>query len=240
MAGDWIKIEVTTPDKPEVHQIAEQLGIDPDAVLGKLIRVWAWADQQTFDGNAVGVTRSLLDRLTGVAGFAESMVSTGWLINENGSLMFPHFGRHNGKTAKTRALTRKRVQEHRNANVTPTALPREEIEKSKKSKPKGGKAASSFDPSKVEVPKPLDQPAFHRAWSDWIQHRTEKKKPLTETSVKKQIREFDGWGLQRSVVAINHTITKGWVGIREPDATDHRSALPEATPAGPKLRKVAS
>lgn len=50
MASSWIKVEVITPDKPEIFQIAEILGIDPDAVLGKLVRIWVWADQQTIDG----------------------------------------------------------------------------------------------------------------------------------------------------------------------------------------------
>ncbi len=40
MAGDWIKVQHVTPDKPEVWQIADRLDIDPDAVVGKLIRVW--------------------------------------------------------------------------------------------------------------------------------------------------------------------------------------------------------
>ena len=39
MAGDWIKFELTTMDKPEVCQIADVAGIDPDAVVGKLMRV---------------------------------------------------------------------------------------------------------------------------------------------------------------------------------------------------------
>jgi DNA replication protein DnaT len=51
MAGEWIKIQTVTPDKPEVFVIADRLGIDPDAVVGKLVRLWIWADQQTTDGN---------------------------------------------------------------------------------------------------------------------------------------------------------------------------------------------
>ncbi|HEN3655088.1 TPA: hypothetical protein U5E37_003057 [Yersinia enterocolitica] len=54
MASSWIKVEVITPDKPEIFQLAEILNVDPDTVLGKLIRVWVWADQQTIDGNADG------------------------------------------------------------------------------------------------------------------------------------------------------------------------------------------
>ena len=43
MAGDWIKVEDCLPDKPEVVGIADYMGIDQDAVVGKLIRLWAWA-----------------------------------------------------------------------------------------------------------------------------------------------------------------------------------------------------
>ena len=32
MAGDWIKFESSTSDKPEVWMISDLLGIDPDAV----------------------------------------------------------------------------------------------------------------------------------------------------------------------------------------------------------------
>ncbi|TMW21102.1 DUF1627 domain-containing protein [Escherichia coli] len=50
MASNWIKLEVITPDKPEIFRLAEILNIDPDAALGKVIRFWAWADQQMIDG----------------------------------------------------------------------------------------------------------------------------------------------------------------------------------------------
>ena len=59
MAGDWIKIEHVTPDKPEVWEMAELLGIDADSVAGKLLRIWIWADQQTISGNARSVTFAL-------------------------------------------------------------------------------------------------------------------------------------------------------------------------------------
>ena len=55
MASNWIKVEVITPDKPEIFKLAEILNIDPDAALGKAIRFWVWADQQTIDGNADSV-----------------------------------------------------------------------------------------------------------------------------------------------------------------------------------------
>ena len=152
MAGDWIKFETSTSDKPEVWAMASELGIDADAVVGKLLRVWSWFDEQTPDGNAVSVTsalaeryqsvtasvtKTLLDRRVGVTGFCDAMISVGWMIESDGVISLPNFDRHNGKTAKSRALTAKRVANHKtkgngasvtsaNAPSVTLALPREE------------------------------------------------------------------------------------------------------------------
>jgi hypothetical protein len=155
MAGDWIKFEISTSEKPEVWAMAQALGIDADAVVGKLLRVWAWFDQQTPDGNAAsvtsalpsryqgvtsGVTKALLDRRVSVTGFCDAMISVGWMIESEGVVSLPNFDRHNGKTAKTRGLTAKRVASHKaksNAgSVTSSvsdALPREEKRREEKS-----------------------------------------------------------------------------------------------------------
>lgn len=133
MAGDWIKVEVALPLKPEVWQIAGMTGLDADAVVGKLIRAWAWFDAHTENGNAVGVTFALLDSVCGRNGFAEAMALVGWLEQDGSVMSLPNFDRHNGKTAKNRALTAKRVASHKtksnaegNAASVSCALPREE------------------------------------------------------------------------------------------------------------------
>jgi hypothetical protein len=113
MAGDWIKMQVSLPDKPEVWQIAGALSIDADSVVGKLLRVWGWFDSHTEDGNAHGVSFPLIDRVAGVAGFAEAMFLAGWLEQNGTVLTLPKFARHNGKTGKNRALTNERVANHR-------------------------------------------------------------------------------------------------------------------------------
>lgn len=114
MAGDWIKFQKDTPDKPEVLAIAGRLGIDPDAVVGKLVRIWSWFDTHTIDGNAVSVTFALLDRLACVTGFAEQMALVGWLEQDGHILHLPNFDYHNGETAKKRALGKNRQQKARN------------------------------------------------------------------------------------------------------------------------------
>jgi len=118
VAGDWIKIESVTPDKPEIFVMAEHLHIDPDAVLGKLLRIWIWADQHTEDGNAAHLNRSIIDRISGEPHFAEAMESAGWLIESDAGIEIPNFDKHNGQSAKRRANTAKRVSKSRNASVT--------------------------------------------------------------------------------------------------------------------------
>lgn len=131
MAGDWITVEDTTPDKPEVYRMAALLSMPPEQVVGHLIRIWVWADQQSLDGNAISVTETTLDHIAHVTGLAKAMREVGWLHGSNGSMSLPNFDRHNGKTAKSRALTRKRVQRFRNDVSVTLPLPEKRREEKK-------------------------------------------------------------------------------------------------------------
>ena len=122
MAGDWIKMRCNLDTDPAVFQIAAALEMDELAVVGRLWKVWAWADQHCADCNAVSVTRNVLDRITSTPGFADAMQKVGWLEGLDGALSFPHFDRHNGQTAKKRALTKNRVEKTRTDSVTLPAL----------------------------------------------------------------------------------------------------------------------
>jgi len=113
MAGDWIKVENATPQKSEIWAIAETLNIDPDAVFGKLVRIWIWFDEHTEKGNAPSVTKKLLDRNVGVKSFCDCVINVGWMCEKSNKISLPNFDRHNGKTAKNRALTAKRVSKHK-------------------------------------------------------------------------------------------------------------------------------
>ena len=122
MAGDWIKMRCNLDTDPAVFQMAAALEMDELAVVGRLWKVWAWADQHCADCNAVSVTRNVLDRITTTPGFADAMQKVGWLEGLDGALSFPHFDRHNGQTAKKRALTKNRVEKTRTDSVTLPAL----------------------------------------------------------------------------------------------------------------------
>lgn len=177
MAGDWIKFELATLDKPEVFQIAEVVDCDPDAVVGKLMRVWGWFDQQTEDGNAPTVTKKLLDRLAGVIGFADAMADAGWLIENGATISLPHFDRHNGKSAKTRLLGARRVAKHKagkisgnDTGVTSALKKRDlelDLEKSKDQKPLPAVASrpAAKTKRKTAVPSPFPVSSDMAAWA---------------------------------------------------------------------------
>lgn len=160
MAGDWIKLEHVTPDKPEIHRMAEKLGMDSDAVVGKLLRFWIWADQQAISGNAISVTKTLIDRITYAPGFADALLEVDWLQARSGSFAIPHFDRHNGQTAKKRAETNRRVADHRKrntesvTNVTPEPLQKALPEKRREEKSIEEEKKDTLSRKSTPVPPP--------------------------------------------------------------------------------------
>ena len=121
----WIKLDSSTPDKPEVLRMARALSVTPNALLGALMRVWFWFDSQSDDGSVQGLELGDIDAIGQQTGLADAMLAVGWLaVDERKALVLPNFQRHNGETAKRRALTAKRVStaRSRNADVTHAAL----------------------------------------------------------------------------------------------------------------------
>lgn len=167
MAGDWIKMELCLPDKPEVLAMSALTGMEPDLIVGKCFRVWRWFDQHTEEGNAVGVTLVTLGYAIGnglsSTAFLDALKAVGWIDETHEGVRLPNFDRHNGETAKKRALTAKRVAKHKSSanakgnaggnakgnaiNVT-EALPREEKRREEDSVAK----ATVGEPPKVTDP----------------------------------------------------------------------------------------
>lgn len=115
MAGDWIKMRADLAEDPAVIAIGAKLGMDEFSVVGRLQCLWSWADGQSRDGHASGVTQQWVDRKVQRDGFAQAMCDVGWLTVDNSGITIPNFDHHNGDTAKTRALGTKRKQKERAA-----------------------------------------------------------------------------------------------------------------------------
>lgn len=215
MAGEWLKMECCTPDKPETFAITSKMGWDdPDLTVGKLFRIWRWFDQQTVDGNAPGVTPTLLDRIAGATGFAQAMIDVGWLVVTEAGMSLPNFDKHNGATAKSRAQTAKRVANHRakdepnqgskecNAsNVTPPLAREEKRRKEITTKPQ----YSALDDL---IEKGVDK----QTAVDWLAVRKTKKLAPTKTSIDGVLRELGkaGFGADDG---IRLCCERGWGGF---------------------------
>jgi hypothetical protein len=77
----------------------------------------------------LGLTCRSIDRKTGIAGFADALISIGWLADHPEGVRIVGFEEHNGSSAKRRCQTSKRVATHKtvNAKVTHTALAKDEV-----------------------------------------------------------------------------------------------------------------
>jgi hypothetical protein len=224
MAGDWIKMECSTPDKPEVLAITVKMGWDdPDLTVGKLFRLWRWFDQHTVDGNAETVTAALLDRYLGVSGFVEVVASVGWMSVTDSGISLPSFEKHNGASAKSRAQTAKRVANHKSnakgngESVTKTvteALPREEKRREERN--------TTPRVRDVEIERPAD--VSEGVWLDFLKHRKAKRATVTPTVIETFRREAE-----KAQVSLEDAMTiccsRGWQGF---DATWLVGALPPA------------
>lgn len=203
----WIKFDITTAEKPEVWRIAVILQLDPDTVVGKLLRIWAWFDAHTIDGNAPSVTTPLLNRLIGVDGFVQAMIEAGWAVDDGTTLTLPNFTRHNGQTTKQRLLTSRRVENHKaksNAKVTQaaltSALPREEKRRGDNNNPPP--TADAVDYASLETP------------SDWHQHRDQILTALAEFNSSKVLQGWQPISFTRLTYLIRSKQLAGWSGDR--------------------------
>jgi hypothetical protein len=136
MAGDWIKMRHDLADDPAVIAMAGATGICEDTVVGVLHRLWSWADRHTTDGYVTCVTKSWIDRFVRHPGFVDAMISVGWLSLSEQGANFPRFDRHNGQSAKQRALTKDRMVKMRDADgVTEASLEKKREEKKEEEQP---------------------------------------------------------------------------------------------------------
>lgn len=193
MAGDWIKWTVGLGKKPEVMVIASAIGRGRLETAGILMEVWEWADANvTIDDSVSGFdpdtcpgsvrlgdqSRKLFDAIAGVPGFADAMSAVGWLCIRNGSLTFPNFARHNGKSAKARSLdsARKRAGREKTSAKRPdfvrkmsgsqpdkTRTRGEESREEKREEvrppnPHGGNAVATTEPPPPAATKPKKPP----------------------------------------------------------------------------------
>jgi hypothetical protein len=128
MAGDWIKLEHATLDKPEVLRMAELLGVSRREMLGLLLDFFVWLDRNSSHGHVTHMSRMCLDSVLHVSGFSAVLCDVGWaeMDDATGTLTIKNWDRHNGNPAKTRALAKDRKAEERSRKSHADTVTREE------------------------------------------------------------------------------------------------------------------
>jgi len=123
-------MRVDLADDPAVIAMACALGMDEYCIVGRLHKLWSWADRHCDNGHAKSVTFVWIDRYVGHEGFAQSMANEGWLVNSDAGVQFPRFDRHNGKSAKTRAEAAERKRLERDVTNKTRQVSQESCDKS--------------------------------------------------------------------------------------------------------------
>jgi hypothetical protein len=141
----WIKIEKALESDPRVLRIARHLNScnapalhGVTLIVGALARLWIYADSHIREDDTIDLGPAEIDEWLGLPGFC-AMLPADWLeIIDDFRVKLPRFQQHNGVEAKRRALTQKRVAQHRDnvkrGSVTPRndrALPDQDQTKTK-------------------------------------------------------------------------------------------------------------
>lgn len=70
----------------------------------------------------------------------------------------------------------------------------------------------------------LCTPRFLEAWVSYRNHRRQLgDRPLTQAAETAALAKLTGWGIDRAVAALEHTVAMGWKNIREPERDNGHS-----------------
>jgi hypothetical protein len=219
VAGDWIKLEKCSPDKPEVMRLARLWGVPKDQAFGAIVRFWIWLDNASVDGVVDGVGSHEVDDMMRVAGFATGLQSVKWLDIDDSvpRIRVPNFGKHTSESAKKRALSndrqanwRKKSDAHVDAGVDVQSVTKTSTreEKRREDKPK------TSAPAKVAVaPPPGVEP---ENWTAWLRHKGKKQTEDADRIQRKHIAQWLADGLDVNRI-VEDAVAGKWQGLHPPD-----------------------
>lgn len=85
---------------------------------------------------------------------------------------------------------------------------------------KGRKEGKGKDRRVTAIDLPYESEAFAETWNDWVVYRKERKKKLTPSTIKMQLKKLGGVGEVRAIRMITHSIEKGWEGLFEENVSN--------------------
>jgi hypothetical protein len=90
----------------------------------------------------------------------------------------------------------------------------------------------------VFPPEWAENERFMQVWADWVEHRSEMRRPLTKAAIRMQIRDLkkiaEQYGVEGVIASIEQSIKNGWQGLFEPKQVPQPSEKPAAQSSKPE------
>ena len=109
----WVKRTKGLSSKREILIMADFLAVDRRMVAGVFMDWIDWADEETTDGFIDGMTVDQIDVVVGYQKFGQALLLVDWIKQDKRGLYIVNFDRHNGESAKKRALDQRRQASRR-------------------------------------------------------------------------------------------------------------------------------
>lgn len=110
----WVAVDVRIHTNEKVNDLANDLGLDVDATIGKLIRLWSWAKTNEIEDGRIG--RIPAAEISGIMRWnkkpdvlMEKLISNGLVsVEEDGSMWLHDWYELNGKATEQARKERER------------------------------------------------------------------------------------------------------------------------------------
>lgn len=224
MSG-WIKVEKDLESDPRVLRMAKDIGrlfflfhptddLDPcnacafpgvTLVCGALTRLWIYADSHARDDDTLDMGAQEINEWLGIPNFC-SIVPKDWLIEiDEHTVELPGYQQHNGTEARKRALTQKRVAQHRkrdsvapsNASALPDQTKTRPRPRLDQTKTKSKISIPSESLSDAEPPDDVRQVFDH--WRQVWNHRSAALDPKRRATIRKALKGYSVADLCESI-----------------------------------------
>lgn len=232
MAGDWIKMRHDLRDDPSCLTLSDKLSEATVTTLGRLFLFWAWADRHTANGEIKNVTKSNIDKVVDADGFADAMVTVGWLEETPNGFRLPNYDRHNSSSCKARALESeaKRIRrgnektgpkkaivrkpETNESTVCPTLSDKmSDQRREEESREKNSHTHTPRNQTPLMIPDGLKVP-----WARWCEFRLAiDGRPIDPIQADAVLMELDRRGQAKAIDDIDFSIRKGAKTILDSD-----------------------
>ncbi len=210
-----MQIDCDLPEKREVVNIVCDTGVELDAVLGRLLRLWRWVERH-FNGLRMDSAnvRTVSALCGGDEKFWKAVEAQGWISFEENAVCIPGYAKRFSKSAKRRALDAKRKSANTpHASGTnaeskrKVAGAKEDLEKRREEKSKSIEEIPPLPPTAEPLRKSL---------GDWIEYKREKNQSYKPSGLKamvsQAIERAERFGVAAVDAAIQKAMANGWQG----------------------------